>query len=45
MDGVFVIKGKLQEMYAQHSIVFDKGVQIFGTLKGENHRMTSNTHR
>lgn len=28
MDGVFVIKGKLQEMYAQHSIVFDKGIQF-----------------
>jgi hypothetical protein len=32
MDGVFVIKGKLQEMYAQHSIVFDKGVQFIVAL-------------
>ena len=26
-------------------VVFDKGAQIFGTLKGENYRMTGNTHR
>lgn len=32
MDGVFVIKGKLQEMYAQHSIIFDKGVQFIVAL-------------
>lgn len=32
MDGVFVIKGKLQEMYAQHSVIFDKGVQFVVAL-------------
>lgn len=32
MDGVFVIKGKLQEMYAQHSIIFDKGIQFITAL-------------
>ena len=28
MDGVFVIKGKLQEIYAQRSLVIDKAVQF-----------------
>jgi len=28
MDGIFVMKGKFQEIYAKHSIVFDKGVQF-----------------
>ncbi len=32
MDGVFVIKGKIQEIYAQHSIVFDKGAQFIVAL-------------
>lgn len=32
MDGVFVMKGKLQELYAQHSLVFDKGVQFILAL-------------
>lgn len=32
MDGVFVIKGKLQELYARHSIIFDKGVQFILAL-------------
>lgn len=32
MDGVFVVKGKLQEIYAQHSIVIDKGVQFIVAL-------------
>ncbi len=32
MDGVFVIKGKLQEMYAQHSVIFDKSIQFIIAL-------------
>lgn len=28
MDGVFVIKGKLQEIYAQHSLAIDKAAQF-----------------
>lgn len=32
MDGIFVMKGKLQEIYARHSVVFDKGVQFILAL-------------
>lgn len=32
MDGVFVIKGKLQEIYAQHSLAIDKAAQFILAL-------------
>lgn len=32
MDGIFVIKGKLQEIYAQHSLIIDKTTQFILAL-------------
>ena len=28
MDNIFVIRGRLQELYASHSRIFDKAVQF-----------------
>ena len=41
MDGIFVLKGQLQQMYVKHSKLIDKGVQfvlallVFFTLNKE----------
>ena len=32
MDSIFVIRGRLQELYASHSRIFDKAVQFIVAL-------------
>lgn len=32
MDGIYVVRQKLQELYAEHSVIFEKGAQFFVAL-------------